>query len=214
MKPLLVLLSCRRDQENGFNDAIRETWLKSWGDQIDYRFFLGSGATQKFDDEIVLDCDDRYLCLPWKVGLGFQWAIRHGYTHAFKCDTDTYVHIPRLLKSDFARAPYIGKVCRGWFASGGSGYWIGPEILSLIASSYQKYHDAEDLNIAQLARSRGNIYPLNDDRYTLWDHQELNRGAFCEDSNDTISIHLTYSPSTGQYNKDNMYIAHEHGIKA
>lgn len=209
MKPIILIMSCKRDKENGNNQAIRDTWLKSWGGLIDYRFVLGDGNVQENEDEIIVSCDDRYLWLTEKVFEAYKWAASNNYTHTFKCDTDTYVHIPRLLKSDFSRADYIGHVCRNWYMAGGCGYWLGPKALSVITNRpLHIYHRAEDLNIGQYMKSN-DISLTHDSRYTLWCEQDLNKGKVCKTDNDIISIHLTYNQDSGGYNKDWMYAAHK-----
>src|ERR1019366_9568414 len=40
-KPVILIASCQAYRTNGFNDAVRETWIRRWGHLIDYRFVLG-----------------------------------------------------------------------------------------------------------------------------------------------------------------------------
>jgi hypothetical protein len=133
-KILIAIASCERDAYNGFNDAVRNTWLKD--KKVDYKFFRGVGTPTEKHDEVLLDCKDDYLSLPEKTMEIVKWAMRNEYDYIFKCDTDTYVVLDKLLNSNFKDYDYIGHFngelgkpnliynsLYTW-ASGGSGYFI------------------------------------------------------------------------------------------
>lgn len=153
MKVLVAISSCGRDTKNGFNQAVRDTWLKDLRG-ADYKFFLGRDVASAREDEIVVDAPDDYRSLPWKTKALLQWALDCGYDYVWKADTDTYVVPDRLLHSGFANHDYIGHFnaelgnpnivygkCFTW-ASGGSGYW-----LSRRAAEHVVKHDPIPLSL-------------------------------------------------------------------
>lgn len=146
MKVLLAIKSCARDAENGFNDAIRDTWLRGLTG-ANYVFVLGRGARHTKPDELILPCPDDYYGLPYKTKSLLQWSVGQDFDYTFLCDTDTYVHTPRLLHSGFANSDYVGWFngpvginravygrCYAW-ASGGSGYWLSKQAAKLVADA-------------------------------------------------------------------------------
>lgn len=133
-KILIAIASCERDSLNGFNQAVRDTWLKD--KNVDYKFFRGIGSAPAKEDEVILNCKDDYLSLPEKTMEILKWAVNDNYDYVFKCDTDTYVVLDRLLSSDFKNYDYVGHFngqlgkpnliyssLYTW-ASGGSGYFL------------------------------------------------------------------------------------------
>lgn len=99
MRLLIAIKSCRRDCYNGFNQAIRDTWLQNC--PVDHAFFVGGGDATIWADEVVLDCGDGYLDLPWKLQAICAWALARDYDFVFVVDTDTYVDVKKLLESGF-----------------------------------------------------------------------------------------------------------------
>jgi len=51
-------------------------------------------------DEILVDCDDSWIYLPYKIRESRKWAQAEGYDHVFKVDVDTYLHAGRLQFND------------------------------------------------------------------------------------------------------------------
>ena len=186
MKVLVAIASCERDSNNGFNDAVRKTWLSSYN--VDYRFFRGHGSTPTNADEVLLDCPDDYLSLPYKTQEIMKWAGERDYDYIFKCDTDTYVVLERLLNSDFTNWDYIGHFngpvgvpnsiynkLYTW-ASGGSGYFLSIKAARIVAgqTSMEKALcpnikiPCEDLWIGQILGpdiERGNLKAISDSKY-------------------------------------------------
>lgn len=114
---------------------IRDTWLS--GSDVDYKFFLG-GVCKGSPDEIVVDAPDDYRMLTRKVWKVFEYALTNGYDYVFKCDADTYVHVPRLLKSGFEKLDYLGHY-------GGSGYWVSRRAMQALLDTHDfVWEDAED----------------------------------------------------------------------
>jgi hypothetical protein len=134
-RALIAIKSCARDTENGFNDAVRNTWLRDLKG-ANYVFVLGRGAKHTKPDELILDCPDDYLGLPWKTKALIEWSIQHEFDFTCLVDTDTFVRPGRLLASGFEQYDYVGWFngtpgqpkevyrCLWAWASGGSGYWV------------------------------------------------------------------------------------------
>ncbi len=58
MRILIAIASCRRDARNGFNQAVRDTWLKDITPDVDYKFFVGDD-TPTDDDETAIWASQR-----------------------------------------------------------------------------------------------------------------------------------------------------------
>lgn len=176
MKYLIAIKSCRRDCSNGFNQAVRDTWLKDC--VIDYRFFVGHGEGTLSLDEEPLDCGDAYLDLPAKTRAIFNWALARGYDYTFLADTDTYVNVPKLLVSGFQDYDLVGQfngpvgvpdAVRGQYAwvSGGAGYWVSSRAMALVVET-QPDTWAEDMWVGQVigaAVHRGDLTAGNHEEY-------------------------------------------------
>ena len=142
MKILIAISSCARDAQNGYNQAVRDTWIKDL--TCDYKFMVGETDIQLKDDEVRLPCPDDYLSLPYKTLETYRWALENGYDFIFKCDTDTFIRPEKLLSGDFHLYDYYGSFngpigvpgvvynsCYSW-TSGGSGYWVSRKAAELI----------------------------------------------------------------------------------
>jgi hypothetical protein len=74
----------------------------------------------------VLPCGDDYYDLRNKMRWLFRWFSANPensrYTHIFKCDDDTFLHVDRLLELDLKGYDYVGRAINGGFAAGGAGY--------------------------------------------------------------------------------------------
>jgi hypothetical protein len=195
MKVLLAILSCHRDRKLGYDQACRDTWLK--GADVDHRFFVGGPLTGTWlTDEVHVEADDSYEGLPLKTRAICEWALGRGYDYLFKCDTDTYVHVPRLLASRYWRTDYRGfyrgDPLAGGYASGGSGYWLSRAAMGIIANhdmtrdylhheKWRGYWNGEDKQVGEALLEAG-IKCRWDFRYRL--DMELPAG-----SNDYITAH-------------------------
>lgn len=47
-------------------------------------------------DEILIDCPDSYLGLPWKTTESLKWALERNYDGIVRCFVDTYLFADRL----------------------------------------------------------------------------------------------------------------------
>jgi hypothetical protein len=175
IEPILAILSCHAERH--LHDQIRATWLKN--SVMNARFFLGAPVLEDTADEVFLDVPDDYNSVWQKVRAAVAWAFRLNYTHLFKTDTDTYVHIPRLLASGFENHDYLG-CSRDWWdlyqgvfrnkwpCYGGVGYWLSRKAMAIIltdgASEAIGRGQGEDWWVYETLKRHG-IEPHHDERY-------------------------------------------------
>lgn len=223
MRLLIAIESCQAHSSR--HDDIRETWLSGYdSESLDYRFFVGRGgglATSKLD-EIWLDVDDSYEGLPLKTVAICKWAVEHRYTNLFKCDTDTYVHVPRLLTSGsdqydytgFYRDPFDSHLgnSHGNYASGGPGYWLSCRAMNIIANStftmdyvheeeWRGHWNGEDKQVGRRLNEFGIV--------CHWDHRYRMDHEYPTKHNDHITAHpvVTRLVASKMYHAD--YIVKE-----
>jgi len=161
MKILIAILSCHK--YGNLRQAQSETFLKDC--PVDYRYFIG-GEPGTEQDVTYLPVPDDYDNLTLKTQAMCRWALDHDYTHLFKCDDDTYVHVERLLSSGFEQHKYSGYTLGRTWAQGGAGYWLDRECMELVADSRYKppQHPAEDVMVGDTLKVV-HIYPVHDERY-------------------------------------------------
>jgi hypothetical protein len=94
-------------------------------EEIDYSKLKG--------DEIILNVDDSWAGMVFKIRESRRWAIENGYEFIFKIDCDTYLDVWRLNKSKFRNHDYWGEksgddhvYCGGW-----KGYMLSSKAYSL-----------------------------------------------------------------------------------
>ena len=169
MKLLFAVKSCRSHRQEGYHDAIMETWGKDVPNG-DIRFFSGDEDRflPKKANEVCLGVPDDYMNLPLKTKAIIGWSLWNGYDFTFLCDTDTFTIPTRLLKCGFEKYDYSGRFgnqpkigttfhyrdpqgdypnCHPW-ASGGVGYFLSRKSGELIARSWPDVW-AEDLWVGQ-----------------------------------------------------------------
>jgi hypothetical protein len=175
-KPLIAIPSCHSNADQ--RQACRDTWIGTWGHLIDLKFFIGRPVLANTADEIYLDCNDSYRSLAFKIRAMLQWARQLGYTNVFKCDDDTWVHIPRLLASGYEAFDYVGnsrttgiqELYQGGgcpFGQGGAGYWLSEKAMDIAINAsldFWRYQECEDVGMGILLGTK--IIPLHvDPRY-------------------------------------------------
>jgi len=176
MKTLIAIPSCQRDCEH--HELLRQTWLQKC--PVDYRFFLGNQNKTIANDELVIDAPDGYRELIWKIEKIIEYALNSNYDYLFKCDVDTYCHIPRLLKSGFEQYDWSGY----GEPYGGSGYWLSRKAMQALIdnTSYLDVYESEDTHVARILRQQG-FTPFQDRRY----YSSTNEGPSLD--NDLITSH-------------------------
>jgi hypothetical protein len=148
-------------------------------------------------DEITLPVPDDYFHLVYKVRSMHRWLQQQtpGWDFVYKCDTDTYVSISRLLSSGFQNHDFSGGPAGCGNIAGGGGYWLSHKASSKIAQA-SVTNWAEDCWVSETLKTHG-ILPHTDVRYS--DNPVTLH-------NDLISTHLGFKPG---YNADMMYFAHK-----
>jgi len=176
LKLLLAVKSCRRDQQTGCHEAIRETWGSNLPPGVDVRFFMGGeGHILMEADEVLLPVPDDYWTLTPKTKHICRHTVAHGYDFVYTCDTDTYLVPKRMLESEFAKYDFSGgHLCYGehgkvlgvpypaWvspqggvadpfyaYMSGGVGSFLS-KIAAQIAWTTEYYHHSEDVWVGQV----------------------------------------------------------------
>lgn len=178
--------------------ACRDTWIGKWKDLADIRFFYGRPVLAGADDEVYLDVPDEYLKLPLKIRQIILWALERGYDRIFKCDDDTYLHIPRLLasmdESDYRGRPDSSNRYVHW-AQGGAGYWLSRHSMEWLATRDLKEWEAEwaEDKFVGMALTRGGIgfhpdYRFFDQMYPQYPH------SIPRPENGTITTHKVTAP--------------------
>jgi len=173
MSLLLAVKSCERDAQQGFHQAIRETWGTYANAPVN--FFIGGERVLSVvsGDEVRLNCPDGYWELPHKTKAILQWFL--GWTehsHIFLMDCDTFVS-PEFFQLNYQEYDYAGRFgfwptgtkmgttfayndglgntidpCHAW-ASGGYGYFLSRKAAQLVVDSTPMSW-AEDLWVGQV----------------------------------------------------------------
>jgi hypothetical protein len=201
--PVILITSCESYRHNGFNDAIRSTWLSAWGALVAHKFVLGRESSSPNEDEIVLDADDSYKGTPHKHIAARRWATENGFEHSFHCDADTYVIVPRLLVSGFDSHEHVGyfiwdehRLCKEYnieFAQGGAGYSLGPQAASVVENS-KVIWPASDVHVGDVLKKAGVPF-THDVRYWASGFRRRHEPTHLEGGNvypkDMITAHLS-----------------------
>jgi len=198
-RPIILISSCKRDVENGYNQSIRDTWGAN--SAIDFKFFLGRGNTVKHPDEVLLDVPDDYYSLPAKTQESIRWALEHGYTNCFRSFTDTFIDTKRLLETDYNRASYIGNTSNApgfVFCHGGPGYWLRKDAMEIVVNTIITPNwNFEDQWVGRVLLDNS-ITAVHDNKYSMGlSYRRHDRRISY--TNDVITEHL--SLHTNEYDK-------------
>lgn len=147
---------------NDQTQAVRDTWGKDVAafENVTLKFFYGRPRDgfprEPLADEVFLDSPDAYGSLPKKTVGVCKYAADNGYKFVFKCDTDTWVNVEKLLieilENNFDYAGYLhGGVC-----SGGPGYLLSHHACNLVATQGNNpVHWAEDVHVSRTLEAAG-----------------------------------------------------------
>jgi hypothetical protein len=176
MKVLIAILSYNQGRQH--HELIRNTWLQ--GCKTDYKFILGNETKDPQQDELVVDSQDTYYDLIFKVEKSVEYALINNYDYLFRCDLDTYVCIDRLLRSGFEQHDWSGY----GEPYGGSGYWLSRKATQALIdnTNYLDVYESEDTHVARILRQQG-FTPFQDRRY----YSSTNEGPSLD--NDLITSH-------------------------
>jgi Galactosyltransferase len=171
MKTLIAIINARHREE--WRTAVRSTWLNQVPrDKCDAFFFMGNGEPREFaNDEVALDCSDRYEHLPEKVRAITRWALERDYSHMLKCDDDVVLRPVALLNSGYEKHDFSGKANRPpqpYVVSFGFNYWLSRKAMAIVAEA-KLPEDGSNDDEKWVAKNLWdhNIVLVNDDRYKL-----------------------------------------------
>ena len=143
LSTLIAFTSCHQYENQGLNDAVRNTWLPdALQEGFDYKFFHGKGASEK-EDVIIVDSSDGYLSSTSKLKLKVEWALRQGFDFIFCCFPDTYACASRLSACDYKNWDYFGCVFQhpggSPYCQGGCGWFMNRKAMQLIIDESNSY---------------------------------------------------------------------------
>jgi hypothetical protein len=108
-------------------------------DKADAFFFMGNGEPREFlEDEVALDCSDKYEHLPEKIQNIAKWALERGYSYMLKCDDDVVLKPKALLSSGYEKHDFSGKANRPpqpYVVSYGFNYWLSRKSMEVVAAA-------------------------------------------------------------------------------
>lgn len=214
MKLLVGITSCKRDEECGYNDTVRQTWFPDSNRIFETRFFVGLSDLPAKPDTVMLGCPDDYNSLPYKTRAMAEWALLNGFDFMYKCDRDTYVVPGRLRALHFQPYDYYGHfplhpvdgpitsppdpAGHYVYASGGCGYILSRRAMEVLRAT-EVTDWAEDRWVGDtLAKNK--IMGYHDSRF--W----FKPGAYTCSPYAMIACHL--SRGTGNYNPSEMVVLH------
>ena len=141
-------------------------------DLCDVFFFVGNGEPREFlEDEVALDCSDKYEHLPEKIRAITRWALKRDYSHMLKCDDDVVLIVSNLMKSGYEKYDFSGKANRPpqpYVVSFGFNYWLSRKSMEVISTA-KLPEDGSNDDEKWVAKNLWdyNISLVNDDRYKL-----------------------------------------------
>lgn len=206
MKLLIAITACHLPSDRAKVQAQRNTWRKD-AEGVDIRVFLGRGDSAIAEDEVLLPCGDGYADLPEKVRLMCAYALEHGYDYIFKCDSDVYVQVDRLLNAVPVGHDYVGRL-RGpsgnWKAPYASGfaYWLSRKAMQHRVHDPQPTDVVEDRATATILNAAG-IKCHPDYRYVV---SRSKRNALSDDEGPRRGNQII---AACEYEPDEMYEIHE-----
>lgn len=212
VNPVILIASCALHRRNGFQTAVRETWMARC--PIPCYFVLGVGSSEPEIDELVFKVDDSHSGTPYKLRAACRWAKDHGHDYSFHCCTDTYVIPSRLLASGFGHDDVVGHMIFNpkEYPQGGAGFWLGPEPSGILAEDSPLPEERWSDLWAGNALRRGGISDFrHDPRYWPCDAPHFSwyprcTGPKAAESADVIAVHL--SRATGDYQAEWMRNLH------
>lgn len=171
MRALIAIVNARHREL--WRRIVRSSWLRQVPKaKADAFFFMGNGEPREFEeDEVALDCSDKYEHLPEKVQAITRWALSRNYTHMLKCDDDVVLRPNALLGSDYERFDFSGKANRPpqpYVVSFGFNYWLSRKSMEIVSKALLPPDGSNDDEkwVAKNLWDHG-IELTNDNRYRL-----------------------------------------------
>ncbi|QNN24324.1 hypothetical protein HED60_19290 [Planctomycetales bacterium ZRK34] len=175
---MIAVATCQKYRERV--EGCRSSWLSLWGHCCDYLFFQGGETESLSGDILTLTVADTYAALPQKTYALLRYVADNDLCdYLFKCDDDSFVHIPRLLDSGYEQFDYSGFVREPRvavpndgvpYAHGGAGYWLSRRAIHAALSAPSEIWHAhpcrpiEDGTVARALAHHG-IMAHADNRY-------------------------------------------------
>ena len=206
VKPLVLTISCARDRP--CHAGIGETWLKEWGHLIDHRFVLGHVCAPAKEWELVFPVEDGYGDVPKKHQEALRWAKAQGYEYVFMSDIDTYIAVPRLLRSGYEKHDFVGCRCANEnHQSGAAGYWLSAKAFDPLINTDATGHSWSDMWTWHTLEKAG-IHLHHDPRYACF-HELI---PTTEQWNDgTVTVNLGRE---GRFDIATMHRCHESFLRS
>lgn len=158
--------------------AVEQTWAR-WASQVaaDVVFLLADPTITlpvRDGNRLWLPCPDDYESLPQRTRWFCLWTLANTQaTHLFKCDDDTYLHLPRLVEAAqskrwnavdcVARRNKIDRFC----FHGGAGYLLTRRAMMVVAAHATDLVGAEDYCVGRALKASG-LNVLNEGRLNFW----------------------------------------------
>jgi hypothetical protein len=112
MNLFVAVVCCKRDKRNGCLDWFRPQVMGQ--KSIPYRIFFGDGYTAMEEDEVVVQADDAYPYLPWKVQAMLKWVLHNSScSHILKVDCDSALWLNNISPGDYEPWDYVGNFADG-----------------------------------------------------------------------------------------------------
>jgi hypothetical protein len=211
LKILIAISGCDVYERSGFQQPMRETWLKdAKALGIDYKFFHGRGSVGT-GDTILVDCDDAYFDLTSKTKLKCRWAVDHGYDFVFCAFPDTYACAERLTTCGFENFDYFGDLlyhANGYYCQGGQGYFLSKRACAYVTDHPSNYPN-EDCYVGDLMRENPTMR-CGDSRFFFYAGLSPTGGPL--KTNKIVACHLSTDAPNGyvpkyMYEKHNLWLA-------
>ena len=200
-RAIIFVMTYVPDIANGKLTAVRQTWAHQHPEIFPIKYIFDRTHKDPWPDELVLDAPIGLLNTSFKTQKAAEWALEHGYDHAFFVPTDCYVALPRLLTSGYEKHDYTGfHSYDEHHIGGGSGYWLSRRALQVVAG-YKAYPDYEDRWVGSACKDAG-ISAVHDQRYRSWEQPPV-KGA--------ITKHLSHG--TNDYDPIWMFMTHEQYLR-
>lgn len=196
MRPIILITSCNRDRWNGWQHSAEMSWYAEWHGLVDCKFVIGRGCEYSQPYELVVDEKDEYADVPAKNQAARKWALDHQYDYMFHACVDTWIHVPRLLSSEYGNNPCTGFLYGG-NPSGGLGYWLSAKAAHALLLA-PPAPVPEDVWVGHSLRDAG-LALTHDPRYSSPKNDPI--------PPDMITMHL--SQGTGNFDPQWMHDCHK-----
>ena len=208
MRLLHFITSCERDRNNGAADVCRNTWLRSWGHLVDFRFIVGRSSVHLRPDELQVDAADDFANVVFKEREAYKWAFANGYDFVYISSPDCYRIIPRMLASGFEAHDYVGSKVPNEAHAGGCGYWLSRKAIKALLD-HPAIIDYPDRSAGRVMQAAG--IPLFDDK-RYWGAPGQSGGKPFDPTTpgiwDTGIVGVNLGRGTGIFEPNWMYLCH------